>query len=209
MPFLRTKRAILATDSEVRRSTAFPDDLHISPNDPPPLKTTKSNIDLPTLRLSPSSPFNLDADLDAAVNSSSHTISVPAPPVTPPLDSPCSAPGTANTLQPHDPLDRPNSPPIQDETPKHKRFSMLRFRNASDSQLSARSKRQAIVNAHADEPAPPVPRGPLLPMLTLSFPPKSPNYPLTTATQLLTSSRPLRLATSLPYQGNSQGCSPA
>ncbi|PSR79109.1 hypothetical protein BD289DRAFT_346033, partial [Coniella lustricola] len=52
---------------------------------------------------------------------------------------------------------RPDSPPIQEEMPKHRRFSMLRFRNASDSQLSARAKKQAY--AHADEAAPPVPRG--------------------------------------------------
>ncbi|KAI8627768.1 hypothetical protein F5Y19DRAFT_165822 [Xylariaceae sp. FL1651] len=37
-----------------------------------------------------------------------------------------------------DPYCRPESPPIQDENPKHRRFSMLRFRNASDSQLSTR-----------------------------------------------------------------------
>lgn len=41
-----------------------------------------------------------------------------------------------------DPFSRPESPPIQDESPKHRRFSMLRFRNASDSQLSARLKQQ-------------------------------------------------------------------
>ncbi|TIC90498.1 hypothetical protein CH35J_011624 [Colletotrichum higginsianum] len=39
--------------------------------------------------------------------------------------------------------DRPNTPPVQEETPKHRRFSMLRFRNASDSQLSLRAKQQA------------------------------------------------------------------
>ncbi|TKW54621.1 Protein transport protein sec73 [Colletotrichum tanaceti] len=49
--------------------------------------------------------------------------------------------------------DRPNTPPVQEETPKHRRFSMLRFRNASDSQLSLRAKQQA-------EKPPPVPRPP-------------------------------------------------
>ncbi|ORY71547.1 uncharacterized protein BCR38DRAFT_454050 [Pseudomassariella vexata] len=58
-----------------------------------------------------------------------------------------------------DPYDRPESPPVQDETPKHRRFSMLRFRNASDSQLSARLKAQQQV-----EKPPPMPRhGSLMP----------------------------------------------
>jgi hypothetical protein len=35
-------------------------------------------------------------------------------------------------------LERSVSPPVQDENHKHRRFSMLKFRHASDSQLSAR-----------------------------------------------------------------------
>ncbi|GKT48836.1 protein transport protein SEC73 [Colletotrichum spaethianum] len=54
---------------------------------------------------------------------------------------------------PDDPDARPDTPPIQEETPKHRRFSILRFRNASDSQLSLRAKQQA-------EKPPPVPRPP-------------------------------------------------
>ncbi|KAH7141174.1 hypothetical protein B0J13DRAFT_445806 [Dactylonectria estremocensis] len=50
-------------------------------------------------------------------------------------------------------ISRPESPPIQDETSKHRRFSVLRFRNASDSQLSLRAKQQA-------EKPPPIPRPP-------------------------------------------------
>lgn len=46
---------------------------------------------------------------------------------------------------------RPDTPPIQDENSKHHRFSVLRFRNASDSQLSLRAKQQS-------EKTPPVPR---------------------------------------------------
>ncbi|EKJ70606.1 hypothetical protein FPSE_09116 [Fusarium pseudograminearum CS3096] len=49
--------------------------------------------------------------------------------------------------------DRPDTPPIQDENNKHHRFSVLRFRNASDSQLSLRAKQQS-------EKTPPVPRPP-------------------------------------------------
>ncbi len=79
---------------------------------------------------------------------------VPAPPVTPPTDSPPSSNGHSAVA---DLPSRPDSPPIQDETPKHRRFSMLRFRNASDSQLSARAKQQAQALALAEKP-PPVPR---------------------------------------------------
>lgn len=39
--------------------------------------------------------------------------------------------------------ERPVSPPVQESNLKQKRFSMLRFRNASDSQLSMKAKRQA------------------------------------------------------------------
>lgn len=52
-----------------------------------------------------------------------------------------------------DSYDRPESPPIQDETPRHRRFSMLRFRNASDSQLSTRWRQQQ----QATETPPPMP----------------------------------------------------
>ncbi|KAK7967357.1 uncharacterized protein PG986_001634 [Apiospora aurea] len=58
-----------------------------------------------------------------------------------------------------DPFSRPESPPIQEETPKHRRFSMLRFRNASDSQLSTRLKQQQQQQA---EKPPPMPRPPTI-----------------------------------------------
>ena len=60
-------------------------------------------------------------------------------------------------------LDRPESPPVQEETTKHNRFSMLRFRTASDSQLSARSKLQ-------QEKPPPMPQRTRLPSPFLSRP---------------------------------------
>lgn len=47
--------------------------------------------------------------------------------------------------------DRPTTPPVQQQSNKHRRFSVLRFRNASDSQLSLRVKQAA-------EKPPPVPR---------------------------------------------------
>ncbi|KAH6654946.1 hypothetical protein BKA67DRAFT_621012 [Truncatella angustata] len=54
-----------------------------------------------------------------------------------------------------DPFDRPESPPIQDETPKHRRFSMLRFRNASDPQLSVRMRQQQMAEKPPPMPDPP------------------------------------------------------
>ncbi|KAI0124422.1 hypothetical protein BJ170DRAFT_586062 [Xylariales sp. AK1849] len=54
-----------------------------------------------------------------------------------------------------DPFDRPESPPVQEETPKHRRFSMLRFRNASDSQLSMRTKQQRQAQTLPPMPQPP------------------------------------------------------
>ncbi|KFY07738.1 hypothetical protein V492_06868, partial [Pseudogymnoascus sp. VKM F-4246] len=54
------------------------------------------------------------------------------------------------------PEDRPVSPPVQEATPKQsRRFSMMKFRHASDSQLSTRARQQAEADA-----APPMPRPP-------------------------------------------------
>ena len=48
-------------------------------------------------------------------------------------------------------FDEAESPPIQERPPKHHRFSILRFRHASDSQLSKTAKEQA------DSGTPPMP----------------------------------------------------
>ncbi|KAK0125994.1 hypothetical protein ONS95_007617 [Cadophora gregata] len=48
------------------------------------------------------------------------------------------------------------SPPIQEESQKHRRFSMLKFRHASDSQLATRARMQA----RADADTPPLPQPP-------------------------------------------------
>ncbi|KAI3400170.1 hypothetical protein diail_4055 [Diaporthe ilicicola] len=155
MPFLRTKRGTPASESELRRSALDPD--HVQAPKEAPSRPTTSNIDLPRLQLLRFDSNNsADADADAAPANGS-TPAIPAPPVTPPHDSPStSAAENALSVPLRDPIERPDSPPIQDETPKHRRFSMLRFRNASDSQLSARAKKQV----HVDESAPPVPRPP-------------------------------------------------
>ena len=54
--------------------------------------------------------------------------------------------------QQHKPTERSVSPQVQEENSKHRRFSMLKFRHASDSQLSTRARQQADAAA-----APPVP----------------------------------------------------
>ena len=46
---------------------------------------------------------------------------------------------------------RPDTLPAQENPNRHKRFSIMRFRNASDSQLSIKAKQQA-------EDAPPLPK---------------------------------------------------
>jgi len=68
------------------------------------------------------------ADLPPALPADAAAVPrVPAPPVTPPNDG--NGPHLAAAVMPADnPPSRPDSPPIQDETPKHRRFSMLRFR---------------------------------------------------------------------------------
>ena len=58
---------------------------------------------------------------------------------------------------------RPDTPPVQQQTNKHRRFSILRFRNASDSQLSLRAKQQA------EAPPPPVPRRTYTLLISLSI----------------------------------------
>src|SRR4051812_38012022 len=121
MPFLRRRGQVAsrASESDMRRHTSLRDPASAAVEPPPP------------------PPKTADAARDEAAPASEapSRTTVPAPPVTPPNDGPPSANGTMYTV---DELpSRPESPPIQDETPKHRRFSMLRFRNASDSQLSA------------------------------------------------------------------------
>jgi hypothetical protein len=82
----------------------------------------------------------------------------------PPIDSITLQPAAAHTViiedddfpatSSHDAADQesnPESPMVDEENSKRRRFSILRFRNASDSQLSLRAKQ------HAEQP-PPIPR---------------------------------------------------
>ncbi|KAI5919096.1 hypothetical protein F4810DRAFT_688843 [Camillea tinctor] len=128
MPFLR-RRGVMASETDMRRHTTLIDpDTPITPDQQLSRKSQADDF------LSPD-----DAAGDIAENGEA------------------SKPSTDTTLpsRTEDPYDRPESPPIQEETPKHRRFSMLRFRNASDSQLSARLKQQQ----QAEKP-PPLPQPP-------------------------------------------------
>ncbi|OCL07806.1 hypothetical protein AOQ84DRAFT_52404 [Glonium stellatum] len=58
----------------------------------------------------------------------------------------------------------PPSPPIQEHTPNTRRFSIMRFRHASDPQLSAKAKE------HAAGSAPPVPAMPAAPAIITTAP---------------------------------------
>ncbi|KAI9733755.1 MAG: hypothetical protein M1818_007169 [Claussenomyces sp. TS43310] len=69
-----------------------------------------------------------------------------------PMDS--SAPHPIDcSMDTRDDPTRSISPPIQEQTTRHRHFSMLRFRHASDSQLSTRARRDAAAAA-----APPIPK---------------------------------------------------
>ncbi|KAI1345510.1 hypothetical protein F5Y01DRAFT_56607 [Xylaria sp. FL0043] len=138
MPFLR-RRGVMASESDMRRHTALfepknedddavPSQRHVSRRPENGTTSRGSDSGIPI----PTSPnLNLDPIQDTARVSQDST-----------QDSS---------------YDRPESPPIQEETPRHRRFSMLRFRNASDSQLSTRLKQQQ----HAEKP-PPMPAPPAI-----------------------------------------------
>ncbi|KAK0626662.1 hypothetical protein B0T14DRAFT_111932 [Immersiella caudata] len=131
MPFLR-RRGNLASETDIRRHTLL-DGLAV-PKLPP--SRSESTTDLPAVTEDlppPSAPTSpVEAPADRMSTSSSYL-------ATPSIDG----------------ADRPPSP-VQQETHKHRRFSMLRFRNASDSQLAAKAK----LHAAAAQTAPPVPRPP-------------------------------------------------
>ncbi|QSZ37752.1 hypothetical protein DSL72_008851 [Monilinia vaccinii-corymbosi] len=134
MPLLR-RRAAAASDAEMRRHSFFaPDSNTLNPI---------LDSDLPDGRASeqmPRRPSHGEFESFAEPE----TLAPLAMLDRPSMDSPKA-------------LQRSGSPPIQEETSKHRRFYMLRFRHASDSQLSTRSRLQAQ-NASAAEDAPPMPQ---------------------------------------------------
>ncbi|KAI1266737.1 hypothetical protein F5Y18DRAFT_365546 [Xylariaceae sp. FL1019] len=127
MPFLR-RRGVMASESDMRRHTTLIDPKAHDETFLTPQSTAASRPPGNNANANDNND-NEDHDRDASTDSQSARDS-------------------------RDPYDRPDSPPVQDETPKHRRFSMLRFRNASDSQLSARWRQQ--------EKPPPMPEPPTI-----------------------------------------------
>ncbi|RAL59557.1 hypothetical protein DID88_006550 [Monilinia fructigena] len=137
MPLLRRRRAA-ASDAEMRRHSFFPTDS----NTLNPILDS----DLPDGRASEQMPRRPSPG-DFQSPAEPETTLAPLPMLNrPSTDYPKA-------------LERLDTPPIQEETSKHRRFYMLRFRHASDSQLSTRSRLQAQ-NAAVAQDAPPMPQPP-------------------------------------------------
>ncbi|GAB1314307.1 Protein transport protein sec73 [Madurella fahalii] len=149
MPFLR-RRGNMASETDMRRHSLF-DSLAVPVPKQPPFRS-ESSTDLPAL---------------TSVAEDSPSPIVPASPADFPRDS-ISVASTHAVPSVVDASDGPGFP-LPDESQKHRRFSMLRFRNASDSQLAAKAK----LHAAAEKP-PPVPRPPAIITTAPTFTPIAP-----------------------------------
>jgi hypothetical protein len=145
MPFLR-RRGVMASETDMRKHIVSDRNGAASNNLSSSSLTPSQEHSRPGSASGLTSP---SAALTPVQESGPALVVVPAPPVTPPNDENHLTLSTSAS----DLFTRPESPPVQEETPKHRRFSMLRFRNASDSQLATKAKQHA-----AAEKPPPVPR---------------------------------------------------
>ena len=135
MPFLR-RRGNMGSETDIRRHSLL-DSLAVPAQKQPPPRS-ESTAELPTL---------------ASVAEDLPPPSVPPSPADLPRDS-ISVASTHAAPSAAEPSDAgPASFAASDDTQKRRRFSMLRFRNASDSQLAAKAK----LHAAAEKP-PPMPR---------------------------------------------------
>lgn len=135
MPFLLRRRGHVASEADMRRQSGLVDS---PPPEPRLSESTTASTDTATAD-------NTDDDGEPRRGS----VAASLPQIREPsLEQSRSAgqPGRGS-----DSLSRPATPPIQEESTKHRRFSLLKFRNASDSQLSVRARQQA-------EAPPPLPR---------------------------------------------------
>jgi hypothetical protein len=124
MPFLR-RRGNMASETDIRRHT-----FGLSSSKPPQPQLppmSQPAIDAETVSNSDTESANGSSDAeDAGIHASGRSR------------------GEILDHDSDDPSDaRPDTPPVQEETQKHRRFSALRFRNASDSQLSLKARKQA------------------------------------------------------------------
>ncbi|KAF7558957.1 hypothetical protein G7046_g5199 [Stylonectria norvegica] len=178
MPFL-SRRGNVASETDMRRHTLF----HTSSVDaaPPPMPTqpevTGQDSSLDDRRSGIAPMFREPLSREPSYREP------------PSHREPSSRKSTSN---------RPDSPPVQEETARHRRFSVLRFRNASDSQLSIRAKQ------HAEKP-PPLPRPPEIittaPTNDFSGPKKKPSR--------MSLGAKFRRSTDTPRQDNGPNRSPA
>ncbi|KAI1133891.1 hypothetical protein F5Y05DRAFT_253210 [Hypoxylon sp. FL0543] len=143
MPFLR-RRGVMASDTDMRRHTILVEQTPVTPK-PLSRKLQQEALLSPdaTARNGEGTRDSVSAGNGEGSKSSVETVATSA--------SVSMFPGRDS----EDPYNRPESPPVQDESPKHRRFSMLRFRNASDSQLSARLKQQQQAEKLPPMPQPP------------------------------------------------------
>ncbi|KAL2759230.1 hypothetical protein ACRALDRAFT_2100297 [Sodiomyces alcalophilus JCM 7366] len=102
-----------------------------------------------------------DSSLDSAGDSAARAAGAARDPVIAKSPSVSASPnppsarceGSEHTSTTGESRSRPETPPVQAESSKHRRFSILKFRNASDTQLSLRARQQACS-------IPPIPRPP-------------------------------------------------
>lgn len=145
MPFLR-RRGVTASDNDMRRHNHPPLDAVTATAQPP------QSSPQPAAGVADPAAAEASSSADVANHAAAPTVVVeppPSPAVVATAAGPAEMGGESGSAVS---LERPETPPIQPETQKHRRFSMLRFRNASDSQLSARAKQ------HAEAPPPLPPR---------------------------------------------------
>ena len=95
-----------------------------------------------------------DASNDAIISESRSSEQIPRRPSAADFLSPVTAAAESSKTTPATEGEKVVSPPVQqDEPSKNRHFSMLKFRHASDSQLSTRARLQAYAGT-----APPVPQ---------------------------------------------------
>ncbi|KAK0739179.1 hypothetical protein B0T21DRAFT_449373 [Apiosordaria backusii] len=142
MPFLR-RRGNVASETDMRRHSLFDALPGVPPLKEAPIRAESSTSDLP-------------AALTSVAEHDPAPAAVPPSPASPtsPTELPRDSISVASTYAQEQPR-ASISLAVPDESNKHRRFSMLRFRNASDSQLAAKAKLHA-----AAEKAPPMPRPP-------------------------------------------------
>ena len=163
MPFLR-RRGVMASENDMRRHTTLIEpNANIATETSTPALTSESaasaSASASTIRQNGEKSGNGETNGGGSSDLVGTSGSDAAAAATADVDAGGSnearngAGGIAGVRHSEDTFDRPESPPVQAETPKHHRFSMLKFRTASDSQLSARSRQ----HQQAEKP-PPMPQ---------------------------------------------------